>query len=127
VSSLLHGVIHVILDDPRRPRSPIRKHGVGRDIDVDLAVLQAVLLIEPPIVLGNLILVASLHKDVPQQQRKALMVQTPLAQSAVLKGAVRVISHLRQDFWKIRIYDEEILQLDSKAIRKITKAGIRTR
>jgi hypothetical protein len=47
---------------------------VGRDIDKDLTALQAVLLKETPIVLGNLIPNASLHKGIPQQQRKAVMV-----------------------------------------------------
>jgi hypothetical protein len=29
VSSLLHGVVHVVPDDPRGPWAPIRKHEVG--------------------------------------------------------------------------------------------------
>jgi hypothetical protein len=53
-----------------------------------------------------------------------MMVQTSHAQPAILKGAVPVICHLR--FWKIRIYDEEVLQLYSKAIGKDKKEGIRT-
>jgi hypothetical protein len=77
-----------------------QKHGVGWEIDVDLTVLQAVLLEEPPVVLGNLIPVASLHKGIPQQQRKSMMVQTPHAQPDVLKSAVRVISHVRQFFFE---------------------------
>jgi hypothetical protein len=36
VSNLLHGVVHVVSNDPRGPRAPIRKHGVGQNIDVDL-------------------------------------------------------------------------------------------
>jgi hypothetical protein len=50
---------------------------VGRDIDVDLAVLQPVLLIEPTVVLWGLVPVASLHKGILQQQREAVMVQAP--------------------------------------------------
>jgi hypothetical protein len=50
---------------------------VGWDIDVDITALQAMLLKEPPIVLKNLVPVASLHEGVPQQQRKAVTVQNP--------------------------------------------------
>jgi hypothetical protein len=88
VSSLLHSIIHVGPDRPRGPRGAIRKHGVGWDIDVDLTALQAVLLKEPTVVLGSLVPIASLHEGVPQQHREVVMVQTPHAQSAVLKGAV---------------------------------------
>jgi hypothetical protein len=61
---------------------------VGWDIDVDLTTLQAILLEEPPVVLKNLVPVASLHKGIPQQQREVVMVQTPHAQLAILKGVV---------------------------------------
>jgi hypothetical protein len=61
---------------------------VGWDIDVDLVVLQAVLLIEPIVVLSGSVLIASLHKGISQQQREAVMVQTPRAQAVVLKGVV---------------------------------------
>jgi hypothetical protein len=40
---------------------------VGRDIDVDLAALQPVLLIEPTVVLRGSVPIASLHKGIPQQ------------------------------------------------------------
>jgi hypothetical protein len=79
VSSLHHGLIHVIPDGPHGPRAPIRKHMMGWDIDVDLTALQVVLLKEPPIVLRNLVPIASLYKGVPQQQRKVVTVQTPCA------------------------------------------------
>jgi hypothetical protein len=46
VSSLLHSIIHVGLDSPRGLRAPVRKHEMGWDIDVDLAALQTVLLVE---------------------------------------------------------------------------------
>jgi chorismate-pyruvate lyase len=84
VSSLLHSIIHV---GPNSPR--------GRDIDVDLVVLQAVLLIELTVVLWSSIPIASLHKSIPQQQREAVIVQTPRALAAILEGVVRVVSHLR--------------------------------
>jgi hypothetical protein len=67
VSSLLHGVVHIIPDDPRGPQALVRKHVVGWDIDIDLAALQVVLLVESPIVLKNLVPVASLHNGIPQQ------------------------------------------------------------
>jgi hypothetical protein len=102
MSSLLHNITHISLNSPRGPQAPIRKHGVRRDIHVDLAALQAMLLKEPTIVLGRRVPIASLHEGIPQQHREAVTVQTPRAQLAVLKGAIRVVSHLRQD-WKIRI------------------------
>jgi hypothetical protein len=77
VSSLLHSIIHVGPNSPRGPRAPVKKHGVGRDIDVDLVALQSVLLIEPTVVLWGSVPVASLHKGIPQQQREAVMVQAP--------------------------------------------------
>jgi hypothetical protein len=40
---------------------------VGWDIDVDLTTLLDILLEEPPVVLKNLVPVASLHKGIPQQ------------------------------------------------------------
>jgi hypothetical protein len=88
VSSLLHSIIYVGPDGPRMPQAHIRKHGVGRDINVDLAALQAVLLEEPTVVLRRPIPIASLHEGVPQQHREAMTVETPRAQPAVLKGAV---------------------------------------
>jgi hypothetical protein len=65
MTSLLHGIIHVIADDPRGPWASIRKHEVGSDIDVDLTVRQAMLLLELPMILRNLGPVASLHEGVP--------------------------------------------------------------
>jgi hypothetical protein len=80
---------------------------VGRDIDIDLTALQAVLLIEPTIVLWGSILIASLHKGIPQQQREVVMMQTPRAQAAILEGAIQVVSHLRQKRGKIRFFKEQ--------------------
>jgi hypothetical protein len=88
VSSLLHGVIHIVSDDPRRPRAPIRKHRVGRDVDVDLIAGQAMLFVEPPAVLGSLLAIASLHEGVPQQHGEAMAVQTPHAQPSILEGTI---------------------------------------
>jgi hypothetical protein len=68
---------------------------VGWDINIDLAVLQVVLLIEPTVVFRGSVPIASLHKGIPQQQREDVTVQTPRAQAAILEGAVRVVSHLR--------------------------------
>jgi hypothetical protein len=82
-----------------------------------------VLLKEPPVVLGNIVPVASLHEGVPQQQREVVTVQTSRVQPAVLKGAVRVIFHLRQDFCKIRIYDERYSTSTAKAMGKDNKGG----
>jgi hypothetical protein len=79
---------------------------VGRDVDVDLAALQIVLLIEPTVVLWGSVPVASLHKGIPQQQRGAVVVQTPRAQMTVLEGEVRVLSHLRQKLGNVRIFKE---------------------
>jgi hypothetical protein len=81
------------------------------------------LLEEPPTVLRNLILTASLHEGIPQQQRKGVMVQTPHAQPAILKSTVRVTSHLRQEFWKLRIYGERYSSSTAKAIKKDNKGG----
>jgi hypothetical protein len=61
---------------------------VGQDIDIDLAALQCMLLIEPIVVLWGSVPVASLHKGIPQQQREAMMMEAPRAQTAVLEGAV---------------------------------------
>jgi hypothetical protein len=61
---------------------------VGWNIDVDLAALHAVLLKVSTVVLWGSVPVASLHKCIPQQQREAIMVQTPRVQAAVLEGAV---------------------------------------
>jgi hypothetical protein len=74
---------------------------VGRNIDVDLAMLQAVLLEELTVVLWRRVAIASLHEGIPQQHGEVVMVQTPHAQSAVLKGAVRVVSHVRQEFGRL--------------------------
>jgi hypothetical protein len=101
VSSLLHGVVHVIPDNPRGPQAPIRKLGVGPDFDIDLIAGQAVLHVEPPTVLGNLLSVASLHEGVPQQHGEAVMVQTPRVQPAVLVGTISVVYHLREDFKRL--------------------------
>jgi hypothetical protein len=67
MSSLLHSVVHVGPNNPRGPWAPIRKHRVGRDINIDLIALQAVLLIEPTVVLWGSVPVASLHKGISQQ------------------------------------------------------------
>jgi hypothetical protein len=75
----------VIANDPHGPWAPIMKHGVGQNIDVDLIALQLVLLEEPPVVLGNLIPVASLHEGVPPQQREAVMVKTLMRNRPSLK------------------------------------------
>jgi hypothetical protein len=80
---------------------------VGRDINVDLAALQTMLLIEPTVVLWVSVPIASLHKGIPQQQREVVTVQTPHVQTAVLEGAVRVISYLRQKLGKIKFFKEE--------------------
>jgi hypothetical protein len=74
---------------------------VGQDIEVDLIVLQAVLLKELIVVLRRHVPVASLHDSVPQQHREAVIVQTPCALPAILKGAVRVVSQLRQEFGRL--------------------------
>jgi hypothetical protein len=75
VSSLLHGVVHVISNDPRGPWAPMGTHGPGQDVDVDLIVGQAMLLVEPPVIPGKLLTVASLHEGIPQQHGEAMMVQ----------------------------------------------------
>jgi hypothetical protein len=80
---------------------------VGRDLNIDLTALQTMLLKEPIVVFRGSIPIAYLHKDIPQQQREALTVQTPHAQVAVLEGAVRVVSHLRQRLGKVRVFKEE--------------------
>jgi hypothetical protein len=88
VSSLFHSIIHVNLDSPRGSWAPIRKHGVGQDIDVDCVALQAVLLIEPTEILWGSVPIASLHKGIPHQYREVVMVLSPHVQVAILKGAV---------------------------------------
>jgi hypothetical protein len=123
VSSLLHSIVHVGPNSPCGPQAPVRKHRVGQDIDVGLAMLQDVLLIEPTIVLWGFVPVASLHKGIKQQQREAVTVQTPRAQAVVLKGAVQVVSHLIQKLGKVRIFKEEIMQHDSKLSEKTTREG----
>jgi hypothetical protein len=80
---------------------------VGWDIDIDLATLHAMLLKEPTLVLWGSVLIASLHKGIPQQQREVVTVQTPCAQAAVLEGAVRVVSQLRQKLGMVRVFKEE--------------------
>jgi hypothetical protein len=97
MSSLLHDVVHVILDNPHRPQAPIRKHGVGSDVDVDLTAGQVVLHVEPT-VLGGLLYVASLHEAILQQLGEAVMVQTSHALPAILVDTVRVVYHLGEDF-----------------------------
>jgi hypothetical protein len=67
MSSLLHGIVHVVPNNPRGPQAPIRKHRVGPDIDVDITARKTILLVEPPTVLKNLDPVANLHEGVLQQ------------------------------------------------------------
>jgi hypothetical protein len=62
VRILLYGVVHVIPDNPHRPRAPITKHKVGWDVDVDLTAGRVVLRVEPPTVLDNLLTIANMHK-----------------------------------------------------------------
>jgi hypothetical protein len=50
-------------------------HGPGQDVDVDLIVGQVMLLVEPPVIPGKLLTVASLHEGIPQQHGEAMMVQ----------------------------------------------------
>jgi hypothetical protein len=88
VSSLLHSIVHVGPNSPRGPWAPVRKHRVGRNIGVDLTVLQIMLLIEPTVVPWGFVPIANLHKGIPQQQREAMLVQTPHTQVVVLEGAV---------------------------------------
>jgi hypothetical protein len=45
----------------------IRKHRMGWNIDINLATLYVVLLIEQTVVLWGSVPVASLHKGIPQQ------------------------------------------------------------
>jgi hypothetical protein len=97
MSSLLHAVVHVIPDNPRGPRAPIRKHRVGLDVDIDLTAGKTVLHVESPTVLENLLSIASLHEGIPQQHGEAVTVQTPRAQPAILVGTV-LVYHLREDF-----------------------------
>jgi hypothetical protein len=106
VSSLPYSIVHVGPNSPHGPRAPVRKHKVGWDIDIDLAALQAMLLKELTVVLWGSVSVACLHKGIPWQQREAVMVQTPHAQAAILEGAVRVVSHLRQKLGKVRVFKE---------------------
>jgi hypothetical protein len=91
MSSLLHGVILIIPNDPRGPWAPIRKHGVGQDDDIDLVAGQAVLHVELPMVLRNLRAIDSLHKGVPQQHGEAVTVQAHRAQPTILKGPVQIV------------------------------------
>jgi hypothetical protein len=65
------------------------------------------LLMELTVVLWSSVPIANLHKGIPQQQREAVMVQTPCAQAAILEGAVQVVSHLRQKQGNVRIVKEE--------------------
>jgi hypothetical protein len=74
LSSLLHVIVHVVPDNPHGPQAPIRKHGVGLDVNMDLTVGQAVLHVEPPMVLGNLPSIASLHEGVSQQHGEVVTV-----------------------------------------------------
>jgi hypothetical protein len=82
---------------------------VERDIDVDLTTLQTVLLEELTIVLRRPIPIASLHESIPQQHREAVTVQTPRAQPAIRKGAVQVVSHMRQEFGRLELSMKNIL------------------
>jgi hypothetical protein len=96
---------------------------VGWNIDVDLATMQLVLLIEPTVVLWNSVPIASLHMGIPQQQREAVTVQAPHAQTAVLEGAIRVVSHLRQKLGRLEFFKKRIMLYDSKLSKKITREG----
>jgi hypothetical protein len=123
VSSLLHGIVHVILDNSCGPWAPIKKHEVGPDVNMDLTVGQTMLHVEPPTVLKNLLSIASLHEGVPQQNGEAMMVQTPRAQAAILVGTVRVVYHLREDF-KILEFSK-IDNPTQQLLEKINKEEIR--
>jgi hypothetical protein len=61
---------------------------VGLDVDVDLTAGQAVLHVELPTILRNLLFIASLHEGVPRQHGEAMTVQTLRAQPAILIGTV---------------------------------------
>jgi hypothetical protein len=122
MSILLHSIIHVGPDSPHRPQAPIRKYGVGWDIDVDLTALQAMLLKESTIVLRRHVPVASLHKGIPQQHREAMTLQTPRAQPAILKCAIRVVSHLKQEFGRLEFSMKDI-QARHQGYQKNHKGG----
>jgi hypothetical protein len=67
------------------------------------------LLKELTVVLERRVPIASLHDGVSQHHREAMMVQTPHAQPAVLKGAVCVVSHLRQELGRLEFSKKNIL------------------
>jgi hypothetical protein len=50
---------------------------VGPDVNVDLTAGQVMHHVEPPMVLGDFLSIASLHKGIPQQYGEVVMVQTP--------------------------------------------------
>jgi hypothetical protein len=74
---------------------------------VDLAVGQAVLLVQPPVVLGILLTIASPYEGIPQQHGEVVAVQARRAQPTFLGGAVRVVSHLRQESRRLDILEEQ--------------------
>jgi hypothetical protein len=55
---------------------------------VDLAVGQGVLLVQPPVVLGILLTIASPYEGIPQQHGEVVAVQARRAQPTFLGGAV---------------------------------------
>jgi hypothetical protein len=80
---------------------------VGWDINVDLTALRVVLHVKPTIVLWGSVLIASMHKGIPQQWIEVVTMQTPHTQEPVLEGVVGVVSHLGQKLGKVRIFKEE--------------------
>jgi hypothetical protein len=86
--------------------------------------LQAVLLKELTVVLGRCVPVASLHEGISQQHRETVTVQTPCAQPAILKGAIWVVSHLRQELGRFE-FSKKNIPARQQAIGKDHKEGIR--
>jgi hypothetical protein len=66
------------------------------------------LLKEPTIILRRRVPIASLHEGIPQQHREAMTVQNPCAQPVVLNGAVRVVSHVRQELGRLEFSNKNI-------------------
>jgi hypothetical protein len=91
VRILLYGVVHVIPDNPHRPRAPITKHKVGWDVDVDLTAGAG----RAPCRATHGTRQPPHHSQyaqgVPRQHGEAVTVQAPHAQVAVLEGAVQVV------------------------------------
>jgi hypothetical protein len=56
-----------------------------------------------------------------------MMVQTPRAQQAICKGAVRVISNLRQDFRRLEFMMKRYSSSTAMLSEWITKEAIRER